>query len=61
VFPESGFLLVALRAGKVTTTIGDKEEKHNTGDFWTVDAEAKMSVEVKGESAVLEVLSLAVR
>jgi len=59
--PERGFLLVTLRAGKVTTTIGGKEEKRHTDDFWTVPENAKMSVEAAGEAAVLEVISFTVR
>ena len=59
--PERGFLLVTLRAGKVTTTIDGKEEKRRTDDFWTVAENAKMSVEAAGEAAILEVISFTVR
>lgn len=58
---EKGFLLVTLRAGKVTTTINGKEEKRVTDDFWTVPENAKLSVEATGEAAVLEVVSITVR
>ncbi len=58
---ERGFLLVTVRAGKVTTTIAGKQEKRVTDDFWTVPENAKMSVEAAGEAAVLEVISFNVR
>jgi quercetin dioxygenase-like cupin family protein len=59
--PESGFVLLELRAGKVTVTIDGKEEKHTTGDIWTVAANTKMSLEVTGEAATLDTVSLAPR
>jgi len=59
--PEKGFLLVTLRAGKVTTTINGKEEKRRTDDFWTVPENAKMTVEAAGEAAIVEVISINVR
>ena len=59
--PERGFLLVTVRAGKVTTTIAGKQEQHRTDDFWTVPENTKMSVEAAGEAALLEVVSLTVR
>ena len=58
---ERGFLLVTVRAGKVTVTIAGKEEQRKTDDFWTVPENAKMSVEATGEAAVLEVVSFKVR
>ena len=59
--PEKGFLLVTLRAGKVTTTINGKEDKRRTDDFWTVPENAKMTVEAAGEAAIIEVISINVR
>jgi quercetin dioxygenase-like cupin family protein len=59
--PERGFLLLTVRAGKVTTTIGGQRQQRRTDDFWTVPENTKMSVEASGEAALLEVLSLAVR
>lgn len=56
---EHGFLLVELRAGSLTTTVDNKEEKRRPGDFWTVPAKARMSVTVTSEAAVLDVMSLA--
>lgn len=58
---ERGFLLVTVRAGKVTSTIGGKREQRITDDFWTVPERQKMSVEAAGETAVLEVVSFTVR
>jgi glyoxylate utilization-related uncharacterized protein len=57
-FPESGFLVVELLSGKVTTIINGKEEKHNPGEFWTVPAGASMSVQVTTESAAFHVLAI---
>lgn len=59
--PEKGFLLVTLRAGKVTTTINGKEDKRRTDEFWTVPENAKMTVEAAGEAAIIEVISINVR
>ena len=59
--PERGFLLVTVRAGKVTTIINGQQQQRSTDDFWTVPANSKMSVEASGEAALLEVLSLTVR
>lgn len=59
--PERGFLLVTVRAGKVTTTINGQQQQRRTDDFWTVPENAKMSVEATGEAALLEVFSLSVR
>ena len=58
---ERGFLLVTVRAGKVTTTIAGKQEQHRTDDFWTVPENAKMSVEAAGEAALLEVVAFTIR
>src|SRR5579863_3209785 len=59
--PERGFLLVTVRAGKVTTTIGGEQKQRVTGDFWTVQEDQRMSVEATRETAVLEVVSFTVR
>ena len=56
--PEHGFLVAQLRAGSITTTIDGKQEKRRAGDFWTVSANSRMSVQVTSEAAVLEVTSL---
>ena len=58
---DPGFRVVTLRAGKVTATIDGKEEKHDTGDIWSVKENARMTVMATGETAVLEVMSLVVR
>jgi hypothetical protein len=60
-FPEQGLLLVQLRAGKVITVIDGKEERRVSSDFWVVPSKAKMSVQVTGESANLDVLALDIR
>jgi len=61
VAPKQAFLLVTVRAGKVTATIGDKREQHSTDDFWTVPENGRMSVEAGGEAAIIEVISFTVR
>ena len=58
---EPGFLLVELRGGKVSTVIDGKEEKRVPGDFWTVPAKGKMTIQVTGESAGLDVLSVTMK
>lgn len=58
---EPGFLLVELRGGNVSTVIDGKEEKRVPGDFWTVPAQGKMTIQVTGESAGLDVLALTMK
>jgi quercetin dioxygenase-like cupin family protein len=58
---DPGFHVVTLRAGEITAAIDGKEEKHNTGDIWTVKENSRMSVTASGEAAVLEVMTLVVR
>jgi hypothetical protein len=58
IFPEQGFLIVHLHSGRITTVIDGREEKRNAGDFWTVPAGSRMSVEVTSESASLETFSV---
>jgi quercetin dioxygenase-like cupin family protein len=60
-FPERGFLLITVRAGKVTTTVDGKQQQRGTDDFWTVPENSKLAVEAGGEAAVLEVISFIVR
>jgi hypothetical protein len=57
-FPETGFVLVQLLAGKVTTDIGGKQQSRNTGDVWSVPAGASMSVRVRREMATLETIAV---
>jgi hypothetical protein len=57
-FPQEGFLLVHLLAGKVTTVINGKEQAHNGGEYWIVPVGSSMSVQVTSESASLQTLSV---
>jgi hypothetical protein len=58
---QPGFRLMTLRAGKVTTTLDGKEENRNPGDIWTVPENTKFSLKVRGEAAVLDVVSVIVQ
>ncbi len=58
---EPGFHVMTLRAGKVTTVLDGKEESRNAGDVWTVPENTKFSLKVKGEAAVLDIVSVIVR
>jgi len=57
-FPEAGTLIVHLQSGKITTTIGGKQEKREPGDYWNVAAGTSMGVQVTSESAILHVLAI---
>ncbi len=57
-FPEPGFMIVQLRAGKVIVVIDGKEQKHQTGEFWAVPAGSSMSIQVTSESAVLQTMAV---
>lgn len=57
-FPEEGFLMVHLLAGKVTTVINGKEQAYKGGEYWTVPAGSTMSVQVTSESASLQTVAV---
>jgi hypothetical protein len=57
-FPVKGFLMVQLLAGKVRTGINGATQEWKEGDVWTVPANATMMMEVLGETAVLQTLSV---
>jgi len=57
-FPETGALVVHLDSGRITTTIGGKQEKREPGDYWSVPAGTSMGVEVTSESAALHVVTI---
>jgi quercetin dioxygenase-like cupin family protein len=57
-FPEPGFMIVHLHSGLVTTVIDGKEQKRQTGEYWTVPAGAQMLLQVTSESASLETFSI---
>lgn len=57
-FPEEGFMVVHLLAGKVMTVIDGKEQAHQGGEYWTVPVGSTMSVQVTSESASLQTLAV---
>ena len=57
--PETGLLLVELRAGERCTTIIDgKRVERKEGDFWLVPAGTSMAVETGRFSVVLQTIAL---
>lgn len=56
--PESGFLIVELVSGEVTTTIGRESRQRTAGEFWTVPAGVSMSVETGNDAAVLQTFAI---
>lgn len=52
------FTVFHLRAGTLKTMIDGKEETRKTDDFWVLPAGSQMSVQVKGETAVVETTSV---
>lgn len=57
-FPETGALVVHLDSGRITTTIGGKQETRELGDYWSVPTGTSMGVQVTGESAILHVIAI---
>ena len=56
--PEQDFLIAQLHSGRVTTVIGGKQQVRGEGEFWVVSAGTQMAVEVTGEAAVLQTMTL---
>jgi|SRR6266699_6911404 len=56
--PQTGFLLIQLRAGEVTTVISGKEQSRNQDDFWTVPKGVPMTVRTGRDVAVLETVAI---
>lgn len=57
-FPETGFVLVQLLAGQVTTSIAGQRQDRHTGDIWTIPAGTSMSITVKREMATLQTMAV---
>lgn len=57
-FPETGFLVVELVGGEVTTTIGRETQRRAAGEFWTLPPGASMSVETGDDAAVLQTYAI---
>jgi hypothetical protein len=56
--PETGFMVVHLRVGRVTTILNGERRERTPGEFWTVPTGAQLSIEIIGESASLETFSV---
>lgn len=52
--PGKGTLVAQLRAGTLTTLIGDLRQERKEGEFWTVPAEVSMGVETGQDTAMLQ-------
>ena len=57
-FPAKGFLMLHLLAGRLRTVINGTSQAWKEGDVWTLPTNATMMVEVLGETAVLQTLSV---
>ena len=57
-FPARGFLMIHLLAGRLRTVINGMNQDWKEGDVWTLPANATMTVEVQGETAVIQTLSI---
>ena len=57
--PVAGMTIVQLRAGEITTIIDGKRQERNEGEFWTVPAGVKMSLETEDDSAILQTIVVA--
>lgn len=55
------FTIFHLRAGTLKTVVDGKEEVRKPDDFWALPAGSQMTVQVKGEAAVLETTSIATK
>jgi len=52
------FTVFQLRGGKVKALIEGVENTRSTDEYWTVPAGATMTLEVKGETALLEAMTV---
>ena len=57
--PFRGLLVVELRAGRVTTTIGGKRVERREGEIWSVAAGTTMQVETGDDMATLQTTLIA--
>ena len=54
--PLHGFYIAHLRGGSILTTIGGQTSERKPGDYWAVNGETAMRVNVLGERAVMETI-----
>ena len=57
-FPETGFLIVQLRGGSVTTVINGERRGRHLDEIWAVPSGARMRLETGRDDAVLETIAL---
>jgi quercetin dioxygenase-like cupin family protein len=56
--PGTGFRLVQLVAGSLTTVIDGQRAERREGEFWTVPAGGSMVLETGDDTAVLQVMTV---
>jgi hypothetical protein len=57
-FPETGLLVIQVRAGYAYVTVAGQRRLRGTDQFFTVPAGATMSIETDDDAAILQVVSL---
>jgi len=57
--PETGFRVVQLISGDLTTVIAGQRQQRKEGDFWTVPAGQDLVVETARDTVMLSVVSIA--
>jgi hypothetical protein len=55
------YTVFRLRAGKIKTVVDGKEQVRNVDEYWTLPAGSTLSLEVKGETALLETTTVATK
>jgi len=55
------YTIFRLRAGKIKTVVDGKEQVRNVDEYWTLPAGSTLSLEVKGETALLETTIVAAK
>jgi hypothetical protein len=55
------YTVFRLRAGKIKTVIDGKEQVRYVDEYWTLPAGSTLSLEVKGETALLETTTIATK
>lgn len=55
---SNGIVIVQLRGGELTTIIDGKRQERKEGEFWTVPAGAKMSIETDDDTATIQTIEI---
>jgi hypothetical protein len=55
------YTVFRLRAGRIKTVVEGKEQVRNVDEYWTLPAGSTLSLEVKGETALLETTTVAAK